>query len=78
MAEGRVTHDAIKRYVLDKYGLKVSRLLSPRSSGSAGWIWDRTVICRKKGDAKVPHAVYAGKRGGDYGGTKAFLNDLIL
>ena len=33
------TYEQIKAYVLEKYGLKVSSCISPRLSGSAGWMW---------------------------------------
>ena len=47
-AESKATYDEIKAYVLEKYGLKVPACISPKSSGSAGWMWDRIITCQRR------------------------------
>ena len=61
-AESKATYDEIKAYVLEKYGLKVSSLYISKSSGSAGWMWDRIITCQRRKMPKCRSAHQKRKR----------------
>ena len=47
-AESKATHDEIKAYVLEKYGLKVSSLYISQVKRKCGWMWDRTITFQRR------------------------------
>ena len=74
-AESKATYDEIKAYVLEKYGLKVSSLYISQVKRKCGLDVGQNYNLSKKEDAKVPQCPPE-KENGDYGGTKAFSDDL--
>ncbi len=73
VAERKATYEEIRDYVLEKHGLKVSSLYISQVKRKCGLDVGQNFNLSKKRCQSA--AVPTEKRGGDYGGVKAFPDD---